>query len=126
MKISTKQKLFIQKMADPNANHNAAFLADELSLKEVTVKQWKSDPRLMEQVRKEIRNRTDDHLSQVWNALVDKAKEGDVKAMSLLFKMRGDLDANEGVQAMPPKVKLVVKNREKPPVVFPSPAGVVF
>lgn len=54
-----------------------------------TLSQWKNDPAFMSDVDRVRRSHLDRELSDIYESMIERAKEGDVRSIKMAFKMAG-------------------------------------
>lgn len=63
--------------------------ADAIGVNNTTLSQWKNEPGFMNGVERARRQHLDEKLSEIYEALIERAKEGDPQAMKMAFKQAG-------------------------------------
>lgn len=112
-KLTLRQLQYIELVCD-----SPEILADEevlrlLNIRKNTLARWKNSQFIREEINKRLRNRTEERMPKVWAGLLERAEAGDVKAIKLLFQVRGELNdkSREENSPPPPKVELIIKNK---------------
>jgi len=63
-------------------------ISDELEIAESTLYSWLRDEDFIEKVNSKIDKYTDAKTAEVWQALIDRAVDGDIPAIKLFFEMK--------------------------------------
>ena len=91
--LTAEQQQFIEWLATPKKQRKPATqkaFAASIGTHEVTVCEWKRKPELMNAVRELSRAYLKDELPDIYSALIEKAKTGDVPAIKLAMEMTGE------------------------------------
>jgi hypothetical protein len=90
-----------------------ADLAAAAGVKIATVRKWHRDPNFKYQVEIRISEHSESRMPRVWESILHRAEQGDVKAATLIFKLRGELvEKKELATKLPPAtMNFVIKEK---------------
>lgn len=108
IKLKKQAAEFIRLMADPGESPTDSKLAKQVGVSVSTIRNWKKNPSLIQQIEDEVKSITEPRMPEVWESLLEKAVSGDVQAAKLIFQLRGELDRKEPTRgpSIPPKVEI--------------------
>lgn len=78
--------------------HTQKEFASQYDVHESTLSQWKNDPTFMNGVEHLRRSHLDRELSDIYESLIQNAKEGDPRSIKMAFKMAGRWDEDPEVE----------------------------
>ena len=85
------QLQYMAMLADPTKKRSQKQIAGELGVSTRTLQRWQRKEGFWDIVDKSVKTVSDQALSSVWSALINKAVDGDVSAIRLYFQLRGEL-----------------------------------
>ena len=97
-KFTAAQHSYIEILADPTERRTQEEVAKEFDVTRTALYKWRKLEGFWEEVERLVRDRTQQRMPRVWNALLDKCEEGNVPAMKLLFQLRGELIGDKSEQ----------------------------
>ena len=84
-------KRYQEILADYTDKRTIDKVAEEIGVSRVTLWEWRQQPGFWDEVERIRKDGTDQEMTRVWSALLGECKRGNVGAMQLLFKLRGEL-----------------------------------
>lgn len=83
-----KQRKMAELLLDPEDRRTKKEKCAEVGITHKTLCQWMKKPEYLEYINKQIDQYTNAELSEVWRALVNQCKRGNIQAMKLFFEMK--------------------------------------
>lgn len=101
-KLSVKKRKFIEFLKKQKLDEKEAEkISKEIGISIKTYLKWLKDKEILNIAKKESAVEIQGHLPEVLNALVEKAKEGDMKAITIfLEKYNGSKDDKNGEEKL--------------------------
>ena len=88
-KLTAKQMQVAEMLANPNEAKTKCEIVNECGIARSTLYKWLIDDDFVDYVNKLVDRYTSGELSEVWRALCNRAKTGDVQAIKLFFELKG-------------------------------------
>lgn len=88
---TAKQRRYQEILADPGEKRTQEEIAGELGVKRQTLWNWRQLEGFWAELHRLVKDRTNQAIARVWDALMRQCKRGDVQAMRLYFQLRGEL-----------------------------------
>jgi len=86
---NTHQRRIAQILADPDDFDPITAKCKKAHVPRRTLYNWLADPRFLDYLQTLIDRYADSELSNVWRALIQQAKKGNVNAIKLYFELKG-------------------------------------
>ena len=107
---TARQRRYMEILADPEERRTQEEIAEELGVKRQTLWNWRQLEGFQKEIRRLVRDHTDQALARVWGSLLRQSKRGDVPAMRLYFQLRGELIDRREVEVREPPKTVVFKS----------------
>lgn len=75
-------------LLNPEDRRTKAEKIKEVGVPHRTFYRWMKDKRYVDYINSKLDQYTNSELSEVWRALINQCKRGDVKAIKLFFEMK--------------------------------------
>lgn len=76
-------------LANPDENLTKCEIAEKCKIARATLYKWLRDADFVDYLNKLIDDYTDSQTAEMWKALCNRAKKGDVQAIKLFFELKG-------------------------------------
>jgi len=77
-----------QLLLNPEDRRTKTDKMKEVGVPQRTFYKWMKDKRFINYINSQITQYTDGELSEVWKALINQCKRGNIQAMKLFFEMK--------------------------------------
>lgn len=100
-KVKGKKRKMAELLVNPDCDLTVTQMCEEIGVSRTAFYNWQKDSDFNGYVNHLIDNYTDSELSNIWKALIGKAKTGSTEAIKLYFELKGkykqQVDINGGV-----------------------------
>ncbi len=91
-KLSAKMRRCAEKLTSPDFNGNISKLCEELKIARSTFYRWYDKEEFKQYINSLIEKYTESELANIWKAIVEAAKKGNLQALKLFFDLRNSQD----------------------------------
>ncbi len=89
LKLSPKMRRCAERVTSPDFDGNISKLCEELSIARSTFYRWYDRDDFKKYINFLIEKYTESELSNIWMAIVESAKKGNLQALKLFFDLKG-------------------------------------
>ena len=85
---STKQVVMADLLLNPEDRRTKTEKMKEVGVSRKTFYRWMKDKRYIDYINSQLDQYTDGELAEVWKALINQCKRGNIQAIKLFFEMK--------------------------------------